>query len=80
MTISDAVITKLKSICDEKKITINRLAGLCGITQSTLENIVSGNSKNPKLSTIIRICHGLNISLYEFFSDPVFSKIDRDDT
>lgn len=79
MTISDAVIAKLKKICDEKKITINRLAGLCGITQSTLENIVSGHSKNPKLSTIVRICHGLNISLHDFFSDPLFSDIDRDD-
>lgn len=79
MTISDAVTAKLSKICSEKKITINKLAGICGITQSTLENIVGGNSKNPKLLTIVRICDGLNITLHDFFNDPIFSKIDRED-
>lgn len=79
MTISDAVIAKIKKLCDERKISINKLAGSCGITQSTLENIVGGHSKNPKLLTIVRICDGLNISLHDFFSDPVFSHIERGD-
>lgn len=79
MTISDAVTAKLSKICSERKITINKLATICGITQSTLENIVGGNSKNPKLLTIVRICDGLNISLQEFFDDPIFSEIERPD-
>lgn len=79
MTISDAVTAKLSKLCSERKITINKLAGMCGITQSTLENIVSGHSKNPKLLTIVRVCDGLNISLRDFFKDPVFSKIERED-
>lgn len=79
MKISNAVSAKLTKLCRERKITINKLAGICGITQSTLENIVAGNSKNPKLLTIVRVCDGLGITLKDFFSDPVFSKIDRAD-
>lgn len=79
MTISDAVIAKIKKICDERKITINKLSNISGITQSTLENIVGGHSKNPKLLTIIRICDGVGITLKDFFSDPVFKRIDRGD-
>ena len=79
MTISDAVIAKIKKLCDERKITINKLSNMSGITQSTLENIVGGHSKNPKLLTIIRICDGVGITLKDFFSDPVFKHIDRED-
>ena len=79
MTISDAVTAKIKKICSERKITINKLSNISGITQSTLENIVGGHSKNPKLLTIIRICDGVGITLKDFFSDPVFNRIDRGD-
>ena len=79
MKISEAVIAKIKKLCDERKITINKLASSCGITQSTLENIVGGHSRNPKLLTIVRICDGLNITLHDFFNDPVFRHLERDD-
>lgn len=79
MTISEAVISKILKICDERNITINKLSTICGITQSTLDNIVNGNSKNPKLLTIVRICDGLEITMHDFFSDPVFLNLDRED-
>lgn len=79
MTISEAVITKILSLCDERNITVNKLATICGITQSTLDNIVNGHSRNPKLLTIIRICDGLEITMYDFFSDPIFLNLDRED-
>ena len=79
MTISEAVVTKILNICDERNITVNRLATTCGITQSTLDNIVNGNSKNPKLLTIVRICDGLEITMHDFFNDPIFLNLDRED-
>ncbi len=75
MTIAEAVTKKIKKICNERKITINKLCIICGITQSTLENIVNGNSKNPKLLTITRICKGTGMTLNEFFSDEIFTKV-----
>lgn len=79
MTISEAVISKILTLCDERNFTINKLANVCGITQSTLDNIVNGNSKNPKLLTIVRICDGLGITMHDFFSDPIFLNLDRED-
>ena len=70
---------KILKICAEKKITINKLASISLLTQSTIQNIVDGNSKNPKLLTIIRICDGLGITLEEFFKDELFLNIDRED-
>lgn len=79
MTISEAVVSKILNICDERNITINKLSNICGITQSTIDNIVNGNSKNPKLLTIVRLCDGLGITMQEFFSDPIFLNLDRED-
>ncbi len=79
MKLNDAVAKKLLKICSEKNISINRLATICCLTQSTVQNIIDGNSSNPKLLTIVRICDGLNISLKEFFDDELFNNIDRED-
>ena len=70
---------KLLKICNERKISINKLATICCLTQSTIQNIVECNSINPKLLTVVRICDGLNITLEEFFSDELFVNIDRED-
>ena len=79
MKLNDAVAKKLLKICSEKNISINRLATICCLTQRTVQNIIDGNSSNPKLLTIVRICDGLNISLKEFFDDELFNNIDRED-
>lgn len=49
MTYSDAVIKRLTDLCSKKNITVNRLATLSGITQSTVDNLIKGKTKNPKL-------------------------------
>lgn len=79
MKVNEAVSAKLLKICKDKNISINKLATISCLTQSTLENIVNCNSKNPKLLTIIRICDGLDITLSEFFDDPIFNNLDRED-
>ena len=79
MKINDSISKKLLKVCAEKKISVNRLAVLCCLTQSTVQNIIDGNSKNPKILTLVRICDGLNITLKEFFDDELFTNLDRDD-
>ena len=79
MKLSKAVSLKILSICDEKKISINRLASICCLTQSTVQNLIAGKSKNPKMLTIIRICEGLEIPIQEFFDDELFKNIERED-
>ena len=79
MKISEAMSKKLLKICKERDISINKLATICLLTQSTVQNIIECNSSNPKLLTIVRICDGLGITLEEFFSDELFSNLERED-
>ena len=79
MKIKDAVAIRINNICNERNISINKLASISCLTQSTVQHLVDGRSKNPKLLTIVRLCDGLGLTLKEFFSDELFDNIDRDD-
>lgn len=79
MKISEAMSKKIMNLCNERKMSVNQFSNNCLLTQSTVQNIVECNSKNPKLLTIIRICDGLNISLKEFFDDELFNNLDREE-
>ena len=52
MTYSDAIIKRLTDLCVERGITTNKLATLSGITQSTLNSMMRGETKNPKLQSL----------------------------
>lgn len=79
MRISEAISKKLNKICKERNISVNKLASMSLLTQSTVQHLVNGDSKNPKLLTIIRICDGLEMTLQEFFADDLFRNMDRED-
>ena len=76
MRIADAVSQRIINLCNEKSLSVNKLAILGGQTQSTVQSLISGKSKNPKLLTIVRICDSLKISLADFFDDELFKDID----
>lgn len=57
-------------LCKERDISINKLAVLSGIRQSTLQNIVAGNTKNPTVKTLNKIARGLGVTLSEFLKIP----------
>ena len=77
MKISVAMSKKILKLCEERNFSVNKLATICCLTQSTVQNIVECNSNNPKLLTIVRICDGLGITLKDFFDDDLFLDIDR---
>ncbi|NBJ95459.1 helix-turn-helix domain-containing protein [Parablautia muri] len=70
MTYSDAIIKRLTDLCTERNITINKLANLSGITQSTVENLMKGKTRNPKLKTLHKLAVGLNMSASELLDFP----------
>ena len=75
MDLSQAIITRLLQLQSSQKITTNKLATLAGLAQPTVRDITYGVSKYPKINTILHICEGLNISLREFFDDPIFDNV-----
>ena len=79
MKISEAIAKKITKICNERNISINKLASMSCLTQSTVQHLLDNRSKNPKLLTIVRICDGLGITLKDFFDDSLFNDINRED-
>ena len=72
------VRARILELCAQREITINRLATLSGVTQSTLNNIVSGRNNSTTVSTIKKLCDGLDISLEEFFAGPEFKGLEQE--
>lgn len=70
MTYSDVIRLRLNNLCAEKKISINKLATLSGITQSTVDNIMKGKTKNPKLKTLHKLATGLDMTVSELLDFP----------
>lgn len=79
MTYSDVIILRLSRLCEERNITTNKLATLSGITQSTVENIMSGKTKNPKLKTLHKLAIGLNMTVSELLNFPEMNDTIFDD-
>lgn len=78
MTIKQAVQNRILDLCDERCISINRLATICGITQSTLNNIISGRNNSVTVSTLKKICDGLEITIQEFFNSSLFDDLEQE--
>ena len=78
MTIGNAVRHRLIELCNEHNITINKLSTINGITQSTLNNIISGRNNSTTISTIKKICDGLEITIIDFFNSPLFSDLEQE--
>ena len=79
--IVEAVAEKINKIIKESNgtLTINKIASKSCLTQSTMQHIAEKSYKDIKLLTIVRLCDGLGLGLKDFFSDELFSDIDRDD-
>ncbi|MBS5343000.1 MAG: helix-turn-helix transcriptional regulator [Clostridium sp.] len=78
MNVGQAVRERIAELCEEKHITINKLANISGITQSTLNNIMSGRNNSTTISTIQKICDGLEITVTDFFDSSLFLKIEQE--
>lgn len=70
MDLGQALSLRIIELCQEKRITINKLALLSGLTQSTVDSILKGKSKSPRLVTLMRISEGLGVTICEFLDDP----------
>ena len=79
MTYSDAIIKRLSALCAERGITINKLATLSGITQSTINSMMNGETKNPKLKTLRKIAMGLDMTVAELLDFPEMNEMEFED-
>ena len=78
MDIGEAVKLRILELCNENNITVNKLAIVAGITQSTLNNIVSGRNHSTTVSTVKKICDGLEIPVKRFFDSELFDGLEQE--
>lgn len=57
---------RIRLLCERRHISLNKLAEMSGLRQSTIDNILRGVSKNPQVNTLHKIANALGMTLAEF--------------
>lgn len=78
MNTKEAIANRILQLCEEHHIAVNALAGISGVSPSTVYSMLNEKSQNPSAVTIKKICDGLGITLGEFFSTPEFDALEQE--
>ena len=78
MNVGEAVAERILELCQERNISVNRLCTLSGVTQSTVNNIVSLRNNSATVATVKKLCDGLDIGISEFFASPLFDDLEQE--
>ena len=78
MTVGIAVKERILQLCTERDLSVNKLATISGVTQSTVNNSVSGRNNSATVATVKKLCDGLDISLEEFFHSELFQNLEQE--
>ena len=78
MGIHKFTVNRIYELCRERKITPNALSYMAGIPQATVKSILNGESKNPGIVTLKKICDGLDITMVEFFDTPEYHALEQE--
>lgn len=78
MNTKEAVAKRILQLCDERKIAINAIANLSGVSPSTVYSMLNEKSQNPGVVSLKKLCDGFEITLREFFDSPIFEKIEQE--
>lgn len=68
MEYSEIYMRRIRQLCKERGIAINKLATMSDVKQSTLDNIVRGITKNPRVKTLHKVAIAFNMTLSEFLN------------
>jgi len=78
VNIGEAVKERIIQLCRDRDISVNKLSSMSGVTQSTVNNIVSGRNNSTTVSTIKKLCDGLGITIEEFFDSELFRDLEQE--
>lgn len=78
MRIGEAVRARIMQLCEERELSVNKLSNISGVTQSTVNNIVSGRNRSATISTIKKLCDGFGITIQEFFDAEQFHDLEQE--
>ncbi|MDO4306303.1 MAG: helix-turn-helix transcriptional regulator [Eubacteriales bacterium] len=69
---------RIKTLCEERKMSYYLLSYKSTVPITTIMNIIHCTTKNPGIFTIIKLCDGLGITIQEFFKTDEFQNIERE--
>ena len=78
MNTQEAIARRIIQLCKERGITPNKLSTISAVPQATIKSILNGESQNPGIVTIKKLCDGFDISLSEFFTTPEFEELEQE--
>lgn len=76
MKLSTAVAKRIGNILAEKQMSQYRLEKIIAMPHNTLKTLMSGRNKSVNLRTVMQIVKGLDMTVAEFFNDPLFESED----
>jgi len=79
MDYNKIIINRISALCRERGISYNKLAAMCGLHQSTIDNIVRGVSQNPRIITLHKIAYAFSMTLSEFLDFPDMNEYSFED-
>lgn len=78
MYLSSAVRQRIINLLQEKEMTLWSLFKQSGVPISTLSYFMNEKRNLISLTTLLHICEGFNITLKDFFDDPLFKDVEQD--
>ena len=78
MRTKEAIRRRIQELCMENNLTDNGLSTKCGMTQSTVNNIISGRNNSTTIATVKKICDGVDMELPEFFDSDLFRNLEQE--
>ena len=78
MNTQQAVANRIRELCKEHGVTPNGISVISGVPQATVKSIMNGESQNPGIVNIKKLCDGFGITLGQFFSTPEFDGLEQE--
>ena len=78
MAVKNVVANRFRELCVKRDIKINELANISGVTSSTVYSMMDEARRDISITTIKKLCDGLEITLGEFFSTPEFDQLEQE--
>lgn len=75
MQLAEATRKRILNLLKQNNMKPYELSKAAGIALPTLSDFMKNDTKNLRMDTVLHICEGFNITLVEFFSDPLFDDV-----
>ena len=78
MNVKEAVAARFQEIMKERNMRANELATRSGVTPSSVYSMLDPRRKEVSVNLVKKLCDGLDMTLGEYFSAPVFDELEQE--